>query len=252
LSLSVAFRARVTFRESEATVILRGFIDESKNERFFVLGGYVLPDDRWTEFARDWKIVLAQRPAISYFHAADAEAGEGAFAGIQQPFRRMKILDLMDVIEKHKLVGLVSWIALDDWEELLLPRIRPGFENEYFPLFDWVIKEIFQSQLAGGVFDCSTSFTFDDRTDLELKNNLVKIHGRIREDATDSRLQGMLGASPDFEDDKTVVPLQASDLLVWHRQRELAFPDEDREVYNRVAATVHFVQPMDVDYLQRL
>lgn len=233
-------------------VMLRGYIDESGNDgksSFLILGGYILPADKWMDFSREWKRILATKPEIKYFHAVDAESGEGAFEGISEPFRRMKTLDLLSVIERHNPVGLLCWISFEDWEEFLLPRIRSGFADAYYPLFDWTVKEIWKYHLVAGITECSTSFVFDDCTDTKLKSNLVKMHDAIRQETGVPQLSAMLGTSPDFEDDKIVAPLQAADLLVWHKRRELSFPDEKREMHKRLAATVHFSQALNASYI---
>lgn len=234
-------------------MMLRGFVDESgKDEKsaYLILGGYVLPADRWMTFSEDWSRVLNAAPKASYYHANEAEGRTGAFEGVAREFVRMKTLDLLAVIEKHEPVGLLSWMKYDDWQ-ILQPRVRPGFDDAFYPLFDWIIKTLFVHQASSGIFECSTDFVFDDHTDDNLKANLVKIHGSIRAGVkTEPKLYKMLGSSPTFQDDQKVLPLQAADLLVWHKRRQLNFPQEKREIYKKLADTIHFSRHLDGDSLR--
>ena len=228
--------------------MLSGYVDESGNDgksTSLVLGGYVLPAENWLAFSCDWKKVLDNAPRISYFKASQAEYGNGEFAGIDQPLRNAKVLELLAVIEKHVPLGLVCWMRFDSWEEILLPRASPGFDNVYYPVFDWIIKENFNQRKD---FECSTDFIFDDdKTNITLKTNLITIHYGIREQvAAIPEFYKMLGSSPAFKDDKIV--LQAADLLVWHKRRHLNDP-EKRDIYERLWKTVHFARHLDRSYL---
>ena len=189
-------------------------------------------------------------PSIPYFHTSEANAGEGAFEGVSEEFRRMKVRDLAAIIGKHEPVGLISWVAFEDWKEIILPRVRPGFEDPYFPLFDWIVKELFNYQATSGIREFAVDYVFDDRTETEMKANLVRIHEGIRKEASSvPELHRMLGARPVFKDDKTILPLQAADLLVWHKRRQLNFPNEKREMNERLDRTVHLEKHLDRDYL---
>lgn len=233
--------------------MLRGYVDESGKDgksAYFILGGYVLPADRWTTFSEDWSGVLNAAPKISYYHASEAEARTGAFKGVAREFVRMKTSDLLTVIEKHEPVGLLSWMKYDDWK-ILRPHVRPSFDDVLYPLFDWVMKSLFVHQASSGLFECSTDFVFDDHTDGDLKANLVKIHESIKAGFnTEPKLYKMLGSSPAFQDDQNVLPLQAADLLVWHKRRQLNFPQEKREIHKRLADTMQFSCHLDGDYLR--
>ena len=238
-------------------VVLNGYMDESGNDgksAFLILGGYVLPADKWMAFSLQWNKTLNAAPPIKYFKSVEAEYGDGEFSNIaRREFRQMKIRDLIAVIKQHECLGLLTWMALDDWRTLLLPYAKTDFRNPYYPLCDWVIKEVFKYQLSHGIFECSTDFIFDDQSDKNLKANLVLVHEAIRDAVKDnSNMYQMLGSSPTFRDDKTVLPLQAADLLVWHKRRQLNYPKEQRKIYTALDDTTHFSKHLDAVYLNQL
>lgn len=233
--------------------MLKGFIDDSGNDgrsAFLVLAGYLLPYERWVPFTQDWQAALDARPAIRYFHMVEAEHGDGEFLGIEEPFRKMKLNDLVTLIEKHQLAGLVSYIRLTDWENTVEPFARQGFKNPYYPLFTDITHRIVEENLAQRT-ECSVAFVFDDKSDV--KHQAVEMHERVRKmwEAV-PEVHRLLGATPEFQDDKKVLPLQAADILVWHWRRRLDFPSEKRDIWQRLDNTVNFEQHLDAEYLSNL
>src|SRR5438094_202098 len=110
-------------------LVLQGFMDESESPEYLVLAGYFLPPEKWSLFIEDWKGVLSQHPKIEYFHAVESR------------HRRRKGRRLSEVIRKHQPLGLATYIRKADWEKVLLPQVRQGFQNPYYALFSVVIKE---------------------------------------------------------------------------------------------------------------
>lgn len=84
--------------------MLKYFVDDSgsdpKANGLFVLYGYLMEEPRWEDFAERWHATLNDPEffPIPYFRMSDAEAREGPFIDMDQPFRYRKVLELAKVI----------------------------------------------------------------------------------------------------------------------------------------------------------
>jgi Protein of unknown function (DUF3800) len=241
------------YRGRKLLLMLRGFADESGDDgqsSFLALAGYVLPFEKWVAFTEDWEIALKKRPAIKYFHMVEAEHGEGEFLGIQEPFRRMKVNDMVEVIEKHEPLGLSTYIRLKDWEALAKPFARIGFENAYYPLFSTIIFLLVGDNLINKS-ETPVTFIFDEKT--AIQHHAVAAYDAVKRGTeVFPHIHRLMGGTPSFEDDKKVLPLQAADLLVWQRRRSLDFPSENRSAWNRLKQTISFECFLDESYLLNL
>jgi len=230
-------------------LMLRSYADESGSDKFLVLAGYVLPFDFWIPFIEDWQKVLDdKRLPIQYFHMVEAESGNGEFLGVPEEFRKMKVRDFLTVIEKHEPIGLCSHIKLSDWEELALPFARNGYKDAYYPLFSSITHLIFSLNMIERV-QTPVEFVFDEQT--KVKKNAIDMYDRtkkIYEPALE--LHRLFGDTPQFRDDKLVLPLQAADMLAWHKRRTLDFPNEERDdIGERLERTILLKENLDRPYL---
>jgi hypothetical protein len=105
--------------------MLTAYLDESYNNRTFCVGGWILPEEAWTQFENDWRqrIELEQRNSskkgfspISRYHASDCasllaefDRGKGWDNDRQKRFSKK----LLGIIAKHRPHGVVIGGSID-------------------------------------------------------------------------------------------------------------------------------------------
>jgi hypothetical protein len=55
--------------------MLQGYVDDSGSDGQqppYVLAGFLMPVEKWAQFADDWKFQLDRQPAIEYFKMSEA------------------------------------------------------------------------------------------------------------------------------------------------------------------------------------
>ena len=136
--------------ELEMFAAIHAYMDESvdKQERMFVVGGFVARSDAWTEILYEWidRIHPHRLPnPIKAFHMTDCETGQGEFRdqlGWNRETRKQLIIDLIDIISPH-IIGLFA-VGLPIKEYKALDPITPdgtrlGYSQYHF---------IFQAAIA--------------------------------------------------------------------------------------------------------
>ncbi len=229
--------------------MLKFFADDSgsntNSKGVFVLYGYLMEEPRWEDFAERWDAQL-KRPdffPIDYFRMADAHAGDGAFAGVDAIFRKRKVKDLAEVIRDCNPVPIGCKLSWESYHKIVKGNVHPTLDNPYAILFFQVLRNVTEIQrnivenlpveikeqiLREHQTEISikpVDFIFDDQGPAGMK--CLQWFGELR-----SRFQEphrtVLSNTPQFKDDRDVVPLQAADMLAWHIRRDYEFPGEDR------------------------
>jgi hypothetical protein len=106
-------------------------IDDSGSEpqsRVFVLAGFVSTSDGWTDFAKDWRAVLDEPPALDYFKMAEAAGFRGQFSrarGWDERKRDDRIIRLCGVIRKYSMVTIQAAVRNDHFEKYIKSIATP-------------------------------------------------------------------------------------------------------------------------------
>lgn len=112
------------------------------------VAGYISRPQYWREWTKDWNIhkrkVPAGRRPINVFHATDCANYWGEFEGWTKEDRDEYVAQLLPVMPRHQLAGIVVGVNLD---ELLLamenrPELTELFGTPYTACFQWAISII--------------------------------------------------------------------------------------------------------------
>lgn len=219
-------------RERRWIVMLQCFIDDSGNSPdggLFVLAGYIMNEKRWEDFTERWYAQLQRDFPIDYCRMSDAESGEGPFAGMDRIHRNRKVKDLALVIHECNPVPFVCQMEWKDWIEIAEGNLPPGFDVPYAVLFYQMMKSVADFQVKsdelGSFGYLPVDFIFDEQGAAESK--CLKWYHPLKDKVAEPH-KTMMSNTPQFKDDRQVMPLQAADMLAWHLRREYQFPDEER------------------------
>lgn len=229
--------------------MLKFFADDSGSDTsangMFVLYGYLMEEPRWEDLAERWDTQL-KRPEffpINYCRMSDANAGDGPFVGMDDVFRKRKVKDLAEVISDCNPTPIGCKMSWESYHRIVKGKIDPRLDNPYAILFFQLLRSVTDIQriFVEGLTEESkqelardqgvevaykpVDFIFDDQG--PAGHQCLQWFGELR-----SRLEEphrtVLSNTPQFKDDRDVVPLQAADMLAWHIRRDYEFPGEDR------------------------
>jgi hypothetical protein len=236
--------------ERKHIVVIQAFVDDSRSEsgdREIVLAGYMSSASEWLRFSEEWSAVLAAAPSIEFFHANEAHRRKGPFQGWKTPARDMKVEQLVDVIERHRLASFDTRMSLDSFKRILLPISPYDLKSPYLILFQAVMANA-AMQLHSNGLTIPIDFVFDEQGEI---GAMAALWHRFSLSSLPPHLRPLLGSSPIFCDDKKMVPLQAADMLAWHlrRSRELRFKDEVSRL-NRLRRHLHTEMWVPDEFLQ--
>ena len=117
-----------TLLRKEHLVVIVAYFDESgthADSKVFALGGYVGLQTRWIALESDWSRALSQY-SISCFHMTDFENQHGEFErGWDDEEKRVSLIKtLIDIIESHKILQVVSSVDLEDYRVVQQDKTR--------------------------------------------------------------------------------------------------------------------------------
>ena len=215
-------------------MLLKGYIDESYNERMFTLSAVLASGLSWAWFESDWKKRIAARnkvlkkegrPQISRFHASDLSNLKGEFEGWTTDEQIAFMQDLIGVFRKSKHMILSAYsLPLDlfvaefpEWKKKVLP-------SAYSILLKFLM------------FETATEYEKAKTRGSVRPIQIALIHDRSPYDAVLLRAFNQMLDDQGFEGRKyflsitplaweQCIPLQAADLLAYEHMK-----DADRRV----------------------
>lgn len=209
--------------------------DESGHPRFYVLAGYVLPVDTWKLFSDRWAAELKREPSVKGFKMSDAEYGDGYFLGMQEPFRKLKVNELAQVISDFEPKPISAHLEWSNYKAIVEGQISEKMASPYAILFYQIMKQSHDWQIELNKHDPtvgfhSVDFIFDEQGKIGLR--ALQWYARLKE-VLPEPYKRMMGNTPAFRDDEEIVALQAADMLAWHLHRLLE-KNEDRPVLDKI------------------
>ncbi|MFZ0478233.1 MAG: DUF3800 domain-containing protein [Terriglobales bacterium] len=197
------------------------YLDESKSDSWFVLGGLVSTASSWKRFSREWEKVL-QEYKVPYLHMKEFAFSRGPFEGWKESQRRSLLSRLLFLIKSPR--EPISSFSCD-FEHLVFDEIFPpkfqAQQNHYvFAL---------QSCISGITLHCErhTPLSQGEHVVLVFDQNaqfspraLEAFNGYKTNPFLSENERGLVG-SLSFADDKEVIPLQAADLLAYEINKNL-------------------------------
>jgi hypothetical protein len=202
------------------------FVDDSAGSRagrILLLSASIHAYPKWSAFSVDWDKCLHASPRIDSFHMRDARALEKHFAGWNPIERDLKIISLTDVIVRHEPHVVTCWLNTDDYVELIRPVAPTDLRHAYFICFQTIVQKVAEYQKMRGIA-VPTDYVFDEEGDIG--NEALLWYPAMRETAP-LNIGLLMGGPPDFRKDEEVLPLQAADLIAWHKRRRIEFPGLD-------------------------
>ncbi|HEY6183905.1 MAG TPA: DUF3800 domain-containing protein [Terriglobales bacterium] len=207
--------------------MLKAFIDDSGSggdSPWFVLAGYIGTAESWDVFGDSWRTVLNGPPRLDYFKASEAESlrENGQWAGVSVDQRNAIINSLIHVIGKHALRSISVRVNQTDYNEIIKPYVPPVWDHAYYYLFTGFMAAATSAEKYFGKND-PIEFYFDN-TDKKLKKRSRMLYGQV------ANIPQFRNRVHDihYEDEKTVLPLQAADLLAWQIRRRFCIEEQPR------------------------
>ena len=122
-------------REARLMLMMQAYIDDSGigEPPLALLAGFVSSAARWAHFSQEWDAALARHGLTSPFKMRDAQNLK--FRGWSAERINNLIDELIDIIKRYVLFGVVSWVATEDFRSYYKRRMKKGTTTEYLLLF---------------------------------------------------------------------------------------------------------------------
>lgn len=191
--------------------MLQAFIDDSKTDkRFFVLGGYIAPEEAWARFSDEWAAELQDSdPPLDEFRMA------------KKIWERERCERFYRIIERHVSAAISVRINLPDLSRVLASLNWPpvvhnldAVTNPYWFAYNMIIDYLYRHhtdlKLSGRV-----DFIFDEQS--EKKH--VRDTWDFYKSTAPEPLRAIMGDEPTFKNSHEQRPLQAADFWAWWVRR---------------------------------
>jgi len=211
--------------------VIRTYIDDSwsaEDDNILLLAGYAQKVPVWAAFSDAWKAELSKEPAIEYCKMSEAESRKEQFEGWSERKRDKKLADLARVIVEYDPWSIECFVSQKQYKEILEPVIAYDLRGPYMPCFHGIIVSLARYHASTGI-TLPTDFIFDEQG--KIGAEAVLWYEEIKANQK-PEIRALMGSTPEFKDDKKVLPLQAADMIAWHlrRRKENHNARENREV----------------------
>jgi hypothetical protein len=213
----LGFGAPEPQRSRRFIVALICYSDESEQDGVLVYAGYIARIADWEKLIPAWQALLDAEPKLEYFKMKEAwQMNEqwkryrwGPF-DIQQ--RDARLCDFYKVISAHILGGISIVLPVAEFEAAFAsrPDTRQQMKNKHFFIIHNVMHDLLRFMQVLGL-DEPIDFIFDDQT--RGKTKIFEAWDSFRNHAPCPNHR--FGRSPDFQNDKDTIPLQAADFFAW-------------------------------------
>jgi hypothetical protein len=204
--------------------MLEAFIDDSKGQNppgVFILAGYVMAAERWAAFSDEWKRVRDASPKIQYFKLREAQRQNEQFYRWEPERCNEKIALFRGVIEQFEPSEVCIGFRIDAHKEAF-GRYGKKFENPYYfaigHLTGWVAKNLENL----GLENQPIKFIFDKQPH-EMHKAVEAWEWAVSQKALRPHPSNLLSeiwtGPPNFDDDVSVMPLQAADMHATHMRQ---------------------------------
>jgi hypothetical protein len=209
--------------------VLLVYVDDSTShvgDRRFFLAGYMLPEEGWPPFARDWLAALEAGKPLTSLHMTQS------FKGWAQDERLRKLEQLIEVIAKHHPFSVEVSVSTRDFKEVLADHSPYDLRHPYFSCFIafavTAARTVSELGLQGPI-----NFIFDEQG--KLGTDAAIWYEPMRQLQT-PEIQALMGPTPVFRSDDNEPALQAADMLAWFRRllSEPTCTDEQRAYANAI------------------
>ncbi|HEY1218271.1 MAG: DUF3800 domain-containing protein [Bryobacteraceae bacterium] len=195
--------------------MLTAYLDESSDERVYTVAGLVTKNDNWTSFSAQWELALKTDPKISHFkmHDVFTTRNNGVFKNYTIQQRTDKTEALIEILNTHLAHrdDLAGSIVMDirAYKSMLDPVLARRYRSPYLWCFQGILVS-YSSWIKEMMPVEKVNFIFDDNKK-EFRDAL-KLYERVAHLPGFSEFKNFVGGIKPG-DDRTVMPLQAADLL---------------------------------------
>lgn len=208
--------SRVTHPVSSQTrvlVVLIGYFDDSVDGDLVCMAGYVSTAEKWEEFERRWKQVLAKY-GISFFHMKEYAHRVGEFSSWPEERRISLMKELVVVIQDCVLYGVAVAISAKDYESELPSELKKFLRDPYYLAVYSCLTQSLHYHMSNHA-DEEIAFVWDEKS--KVAAEMQRIYAAYK--SADFIPRRELLGSLTFADDKKFVPLQAADLLAYEYRK---------------------------------
>lgn len=191
--------------------MLQGYVDDSGSAsegRRLYLAGYIMAAERWKDFSSDWQRALDAPPAVRSLHMAVS------FRGWSRQDRAKKLDQLVSVLRAYRPLSIECRISAEDYKSIVAPEAPHDLRHAYGVCFHAFLVQsalMIHGQGLQGPLD----FVFDEQGNVGLD---AAIWYEVIKQLPGPPVSNILGGAPIFRSDDEVLPLQAADMLAWHRR----------------------------------
>ncbi len=204
------------------------FCDGSKGTepgKILLLSALVHTVPAWEKFSNDWETTLKAKPSIKHFHMREGRQLAGNFKGWKTIDRDLKIISLAEVILRHEPHLISCWLSTEDYNATIRQVAPSDLRHVFSLVFQAILHTVAEYQLQRRI-TIPADFVFDEEGDIG--NEALIWYPAIKGSAP-PQVRALMGATPVFRNDEEVLPLQAADLVAWHKRRKKEIPGLDSE-----------------------
>jgi Protein of unknown function (DUF3800) len=211
-------------------VMLTGYMDETGHskdgqQRFVGVAGLVAPAENWAAFERKWDEALHVFK-LSYFHMKDFASRRKYFEGWSEPKRKKLLGKLLRIIATTHPFPVGAIVSLDDYRSFSAADRALMGDPYHFCLMGCVYLPAWRTERASP--DVRVKIVFGEQTEFR------HLAGLLLDDFKQNNASGKRFDPPAFADMKTVVQLQAADLVAYELYKEFErcrYRPQDRPRY---------------------
>jgi len=195
---------------------LTAYLDESADDKVYAISGFVSSNEVWNSFTSAWQAELNATPKISHFkiHDVFTTKSNGVFRNTPTATRITKTEALISILNAHLPTSndFAVSVVMDyrAYKSMLQPVVPDNYKNPYIWCFQGIlvmcsslINLLLPQEKIDVIFDDNKK---EFRDALAVYRGLAGLPGFVKADSILDNVQP--------GDDKTIVPLQAADLLV--------------------------------------
>jgi Protein of unknown function (DUF3800) len=113
-----------------------------------------------------------------------------------------------------------AWISRKEFDEIVEPIIPYMMRHPYIMLFYPLLIKVAEWQYLAGQH-LPADFVFDEQGSVGVEAVALYSHYKSLQKP---HIAALMGSTPIFRDDKLVLPLQAADMVAWHKRRCIDSP----------------------------
>jgi hypothetical protein len=198
-------------------------------ESHLVLGGCILTVEEWLSFTEQWKKIIDEPPAISYFKMREANALRGQFSGFTEHERDAKVWRLISTVLLHKPHGVRVVVDTSAYRQKFSGQLSRELDYPTFLASHEVIHAVMRAQQIGRLpADGPARFVFDEQG--KESDMFLYMWSIVMPPPPSSKINmALMPSRPIIEDDKTFLPLQMADLFAWHYFADVVANRQNKE-----------------------